>query len=173
MLPARDIYSQRSADRPADLLQSLFIAELLFPSSRVWISSPWIVDFDLIDNSSRQLSSLVPAWPATPIRFSDVLLELLERRSGIVIISNHDPKNADFLTRMEAIRGSFPDRVHIFMENQVHEKGILTDNFTLDGSMNLTYQGVNLNQEHVRYSQQPEAIHERRLVLESHWGNRL
>ena len=173
MLLARDIYSQRSADRPADLLQSLFIAELLFPSSRVWISSPWIVDFDLIDNSSRQLASLVPAWPATPIRFSDVLRELLERRSGIVIISNHDPKNADFLSRMESSRGSFPDRVHIFMENRVHEKGILTDNFTLDGSMNLTYQGVNLNQEHVRYSQQPEAIHERRLVLESHWGDRL
>ena len=173
MSSARDIYSQRSADLPADLLQSVFIAELLFPSSRVWISSPWIVDFDLIDNSSRQFASLVPAWPATPIRFTDVLLELLERRSEIVIISNHDPKNADFLSRMEANRSLFPDRVHIFRENLVHEKGILTDNFTLFGSMNLTYQGVNFNQEHVRYSQQPEDIHERRLVLESHWEGRL
>ena len=173
MSSARDIYSQRSADQPADLLQSLFIAELLFPSSRVWVSSPWIVDFDLIDNSSRQFEALVPGWPATPIRFSDVLRELLKRRSDIIIISNHDPKNADFLSRMEGMRDEFPGRLHIFRENLVHEKGILTDNFTLDGSMNLTYQGVNYNQEHVRYRHQPEAIHERRLVLDGHWGGRL
>lgn len=173
MSSARDIYSRRSADLPADLLQSLFIAELLFPSARVWISSPWIIDFDLIDNSSRQFASLVPGWPATPIRFSDVLRELLNRNSEIIIISNYDPKNANFLSRMEEMIDVFPGRVHVFRENLVHEKGILTDNFTLDGSMNLTYQGVNYNQEHVGYRHQPEAIHERRLVLESHWEDHL
>ena len=173
MSSSRDIYSRRSADLPSDLLQSLFLAELLFPSFRVWISSPWISDFDLIDNSSRQFGALVPGWPAAPIRFSDVLRELLERGSEMVIISSHDPKNNEFLSRVEGLRDLYPGRVHILRENLVHEKGILTDHFTLSGSMNLTYQGINFNQEHLAYSHQPEAVYERRLVLESHWGNRL
>ena len=173
MASHREIYSQRSADLPADLLQSLFLAELLFPSSRVWISSPWITDFDLIDNRSRQFGALVPRWPSTPIRFSEVLGELLERGSEIVVISSYDPKNDDFLSRIDDLRSLHPDRVHVFRENQVHEKGILTDHFTLDGSMNFTYRGINYNQEHVSYRCQPEMVHERRLVLESHWGGRL
>ena len=173
MSSSRDIYSRRSADLPSDLLQSLFLAELLFPSSRVWISSPWIADFDLIDNSSRQFGVLVPGWPAAPIRFSDVLRELLERGSEIVVISSHDPKNNEFLSRVEGLRDLYPGRVHILRENLVHEKGILTDHFTLSGSMNLTYQGINFNQEHLAYRHQTEAVYERRLVLESHWGSRL
>ena len=92
MTSPRQIYSQRSADLPADLLQSLFLAELLFPSCRVWISSPWITDVDLIDNRSRQFGTLVPHWPSTPIRLSEVLEELLERGSEIVIITSYDPK---------------------------------------------------------------------------------
>ena len=172
MSSSRDIYSQRSSDLPSDLLQSLFLAELLYPSSRVWISSPWITDFDLINNNSRQFSALVPGWSAAPIRLSDVLRELLERGSEIVIISSHDPKNNGFLSRVEGLRDQYPGRVRIFRDNLVHEKGILTDHFTLGGSMNLTYQGLNYNQEHLTYSHQPEAIHYRRMVLESHWGNR-
>ena len=173
MSSSRDIYSQRSSDLPSDLLQSLFLGELLYPSSRVWISSPWITDFDLLDNSARQFGELVPSWPAVPIRLSEVLREMLERGSEIVIISSHDPKNDEFLTRVESLREQYTGRIHVFRENLVHEKGILTDHFTLGGSMNLTYQGINYNQEHVSYRYQPEAIHERRLVLESHWGSRL
>ena len=173
MTSPRQIYSQRSADLPADLLQSLFLAELLFPSYRVWISSPWITDVDLIDNRSRQFGTLVPHWPSVPIRLSEVLGELLERGSEIVIITSYDPKNGDFLSKVDDLRRLHPDRVRVFRENLVHEKGILTDHFTLDGSMNFTYQGINYNQEHVFYHWQPELVHERRLVLESYWGSRL
>ena len=173
MSASREIYSQRSADLPADLLQSLFLAELLFPSSRVWISSPWITDFDLIDNSSRQFSALVPGWPAAPIRFSEVVRELLERGAEIVIITSHDQKNNDFLSRVEEMRQARPGQVHIFKENAVHEKRILTDHFALDGSMNLTFQGVNHNQEYLAYRWQAESVGEKRMVMESHWGSQL
>ena len=83
------------------------------------------------------------------------------------------PRTTSFYRGVEGLRDLYPGRVHILRENLVHEKGILTDHFTLGGSMNLTYQGINFNQEHLAYSHQPEAVYERRLVLESHWGNRL
>ncbi len=96
----RDIYAEHSNLVPAEFLQSLFIAELIRPSSRVWISSPWINDIDLIDNTARQFGTLVPSWPASWIRLSDVLDALLERGTEIVVIANYDPHNNEFLSRI-------------------------------------------------------------------------
>ena len=169
----RDIYAERSNLVPVEFLQSLFVAELILPSSRIWISSPWINDIDLIDNTARQFGSLVPSWPASWIRMSDVLSALLDRGSEIVIIANYDPHNEEFLSRIRLLKESHPGRVHVIQTADVHEKGILSDNFTLDGSMNFTYRGVNINQEYLGYRCDPEIVHERRLVLEERWGNRL
>ena len=169
----RDIYAERSNLVPAEFLQSLFISELIRPSSRIWISSPWINDIDLIDNTARQFGALVPSWPASWIRLSDVLGALLDRGAEIVIIANYDPRNIEFLSRMESLGEVHLRRVHIIQTADVHEKGILSDNFTLDGSMNFTYRGVNINQEYLGYRCDPQIVHQRRLVLEERWRRQL
>ena len=97
----RDIYAERSNLLPIAFLQSLFVAELISPSSRIWISSPWITDVNLIDNTARQFGELVPSWPASWIRLSDVLKAILEQGSDIVVISNHDQHNVELLSRVE------------------------------------------------------------------------
>ena len=169
----RDIYAGRSNLVPAEFLQSLFVAELIRPSSRIWISSPWINDIDLIDNTARQFGTLVPSWPASWIRLSEVLGALLDRGAEVVIIANYDPHNGEFLSRIELLRDVHPGRVRIIQTADVHEKGILSDKFTLDGSMNFTYRGVNINQEYLGYRCDPPTVHERRLVLEERWGRQL
>ena len=169
----RNMYTERFNVLPVDFLQSLFVAELIVPSSRVWLSSPWITDIDLINNSARQFAHLVPSWPSSWIRMSDVLRALVERGSELVVISNYDEHNVEFLSRIELLRQAHPRRVHTIKTASVHEKGILSDNFTLDGSMNFTYRGVNINQEYLAYHCDPETVHERRMVLEERWGNRL
>ena len=58
---------------PFDFLQSLFVAELIRPSRRLWISSPWISDVEIVDNRARQFGTLCPDWPATRIRLTRVL----------------------------------------------------------------------------------------------------
>jgi phosphatidylserine/phosphatidylglycerophosphate/cardiolipin synthase-like enzyme len=169
----RNIYAEHSNLVPAELLQSLFVAELIRPSSRIWISSPWINDIDLVDNTARQFGSLVPTWPASWIRLSDVLRALLDRGADIVIVANYDQQNSEFLSRMRLFNDLYPGRMHVIQNMEVHEKGILSDNFTLDGSMNITYRGVHINQEYLGYRCDNQAIHERRLVLEERWGRRL
>ena len=169
----RDIYAERSNLLPTAFLQSLLVAELISPSSRIWISSPWITDVNLIDNTARQFGELVPSWPASWIRLSNVLKALLEQGSDIVVISNHDQHNVEFLSRLEQLRSLYPGRVHIIQTDGVHEKGILSDNFTLDGSMNFTFRGININQEYLSYRCDPEIVQERRMVLESRWGDYL
>ncbi|MFC1900363.1 phospholipase D-like domain-containing protein DpdK [Chloroflexota bacterium] len=169
----RDIYAEHSKLVPTEFLQSLFVAELIRPSSRIWISSPWINDIDLIDNTARQFGSLMPIWPPSWIRFSDVIGALLDRGAEIFIIVNFDPHNTEFLFHVGLFREVYPDKLHVIQTPDVHEKGILTDNFTLDGSMNFTYQGVNINQEYLGYRCDPKIVHERRLVLEERWGGQL
>ena len=169
----RTMYTERFNVLPVDFLQSLFIAELIAPSARLWLSSPWITDINIVNNSSRQFSELVPQWAASWIRLSDVLSALVERGSSVVIISNYDSHNIEFLHRMDFLRQEYGGLVQVIKTADVHEKGILTDNFTLNGSMNFTYRGVNINQEYLGYHCELEIIHERRLVLEERWGRYL
>lgn len=173
MAVSRDIYAERSNLVPLEFLQSLFVAELIRPSYRIWISSPWIQDIDLIDNTARQFNSLVPSWPGAWIRLSGVLAALMERGSEVVIITNHDRPNDEFLTRLATYQSAYQQKLHVIRTPNVHEKGILTDSFTLDGSMNITYSGVNINQEYLSYRCDEQTVHERRLVLEERWGAHL
>ena len=38
------------------------MAELLRPSTHLWIVSPWVSDVPLIDNRARQFGTLAPDW---------------------------------------------------------------------------------------------------------------
>ena len=171
--PDRDIATRGSALVPQDFLQSLFVAELLWPSQRLWISSPWISDVALIDNTARQFSSLNPDWPAARIRLSAVLEALLERGAEVILITNLSPHNEDFLARMTPLERLYGNRLRIIRTANLHEKGILGDTFTLNGSMNLTYSGVYSNEEYLIYRCDPARVAERRVTLEDRWREQL
>jgi phosphatidylserine/phosphatidylglycerophosphate/cardiolipin synthase-like enzyme len=171
--PDRDIATRGSALVPQDFLQSLFVAELLWPSQRLWISSPWISDVELIDNTARQFSSLNPDWPAARIRLSAVLAALLERGAEVILITNRSPHNEDFFARMAPLERLYGKRLRIIKAANLHEKGILSDTFTLNGSMNLTYGGVYCNEEYLIYRCDPARVAERRVTLEDRWREQL
>ena len=169
----RDIHAIGSPYVPADFLQSLFVAEVIRPSSRLWLSSPWMSDIELIDNTARQFSSLCPDWPATRIRLTAILSTLLDRGSEIVLIVNDSPHNDELLTRLAPLAQRHPGRLHTIRHPDIHEKGILGDRYTLNGSMNLTYSGVKINEELLIYRTDPATVAERRLALEERWQDEL
>ena len=154
---------------PADFLSSLFVAELLRPSRPLWIVSPWVSDIELIDNSARQLAGLCPAWPSTQIRLSSVIQVLLERGGGLVLVVNESPHNNEFIARLEQMGLLGSKNLRCVRDATMHEKGIVGDHFTLDGSMNLTYNGVHVNSEYLIYRTDPATVAERRLTLHSLW----
>ncbi len=171
--PDRGIATRGSPLVPQDFLQSLFVAELLWPSQRLWISSPWISDVELIDNTARQFSSLNPDWPAARIRLSTVLAALLERGAEVILITNLSLHNEDFLARMMPLERLYGNRLRIIKTANLHEKGISGDTFTLNGSMNLTYNGVYSNEEYLIYQCDPAQVAERRVTLEDRWREQL
>jgi hypothetical protein len=165
----RDLYEVGSSRAALHLLQSLFIAEVLRPSRRLWIVSPWISDIELIDNSARQFSTLCLEWPATKIRVSIVLASLTCRGSHVIVIVNEAHHNDEFVARMRSDASIPTEALTIIRSEELHEKGILGDYFTLNGSMNLTFSGVYLNEEHLIYRCDLASVEQRRLELENRW----
>jgi phosphatidylserine/phosphatidylglycerophosphate/cardiolipin synthase-like enzyme len=169
----RDIHATGSPYVPADFLQSLFVAEVIRPSRRLWISSPWLSDIELIDNSARQFASICPDWPTARVRLSTIFRSLLERGAEIVIIVNQSPHNGDLLDRLAPLTRLYSKQLRTITDLNVHEKGILGDGYTLNGSMNLTYGGIKINEELLIYRTDPEMVAERRVALERRWGDHL
>ena len=166
--PSRDLTTQeRTRDVPADFLQSVFALELLAPSRPLWIVSPWVSDIELLNNEGGRFSALNPDWPNAQIRLVAVLETLAARGGEVVIVTSSDPHN-DALERRLHDLGS--EAIRLVREQQLHMKGIVGEHFTLDGSMNLTYNGVHRNEEHLIYRTDPAEVQEHRVELAQRWG---
>lgn len=165
----RNIHTRASSRQVPDLLQSIFAAELIFPSRCIWLVSPWITDIPVIDNRANQFLSIEPAWARRNVRLSEVIHKLLSLGTTVHIATRPDDHNKNFLNFIElAAREGLPTCTHIAAE--LHEKGILGDHYYLSGSMNLTYNGISLNEEFVHYQTNINIVAENRVALAHRWG---
>jgi phosphatidylserine/phosphatidylglycerophosphate/cardiolipin synthase-like enzyme len=167
----RDLFVGGTGQVPREFLQSLFSLELLAPSKRLWICSAWLSDIEVIDNTARRFSSLVPSWPAAHVTMSRVFEALLERGAALVVVVNSDGHNDYMAARLQQLRRVYQELCCVRREQTIHEKGIHGDHFTVDGSMNLTYNGIFVNDEHVLFRTSAAAIAERLTALERRWGS--
>lgn len=165
-MSSRDLTGPGQTRAIRDLLQSLFAIELLRPSRRLWIGFGWISDIEILDNQARQFSALQPDWPATQIRLSAVLEALAAKGCEVVVLVRDHVWNQSFIDKMRAL-SHLPIRVIIAPD--FHEKGLLGDDYVLSGSMNLTWSGVTVNDEHILLRTDPASVAERRLQLQEKW----
>jgi len=143
-----------------ELLQTMFVAELLISKGDVWIVSPWISNVVLVDNRSGNFDSLNPEWGRREVRLSDVLATLMGRSTNVTIVTRNDERNVPFITKLceVAQQHGLEDRASITIRDQLHTKGILLSNSLLMGSMNLTYYGMEINDEWVEFCIDQEEI---------------
>ncbi|MBB2784862.1 UNVERIFIED_ORG: hypothetical protein GGD43_000032 [Rhizobium esperanzae] len=167
--PARDLHGPAQSRAVRDLFQSLFIAELINPSPKLWFFFAWISDIEVIDNSARQFASLQPDWPSAMIRLSEVLRALLVRGTQIRLIIREHGHNDYFIARLQALKAIYGDQVRWIIEKDFHAKGLLGADYFLSGSMNLTLNGISINGEHLVLRTDPPAVAEQTIELESRW----
>lgn len=167
--PSRDLHGPAQSRAVRDLFQSLFVAELVNPSPKLWLFFAWISDVDILDNSARQFAALEPDWPASAIRLSQVLRALLSRGVQIRLIIREDGHNDYFIARLNGLRVRFGDRIKWTIEKTFHAKGLLGADYFLSGSMNLTLNGISINGEHLVLRTDPAAVAEQAIELESRW----
>ena len=171
--PARDLFGPEQTGTIRDLLHSLFIAELLRPSACLWLAFGWISDIEVIDNRARQFAALQPDWPASGIRLSRLMGALVEAGGKIALVLRDIDHNRQFIEAIEPLRDRYPDQVRIALGKDVHDKGILGDDYLLSGSMNLTYNGVTVNDEHLTLRTDMASVEGWRVALEQKWGRAL
>jgi phosphatidylserine/phosphatidylglycerophosphate/cardiolipin synthase-like enzyme len=165
----RYIYSRFGSAQVAEVLQAIFAAEILLPSKRVWLVSPWVSDIPLLDNRANSFSSLVPTWSRSRVTLSMVLCRLLEAGTVVHVATRGDEEhNRDFIRRMEALRQDHPE-LSIHLQSELHDKGVLTDGCFLAGSMNFTHSGISVNQEALHFTTDPAVLAEHHLTFQARW----
>jgi phosphatidylserine/phosphatidylglycerophosphate/cardiolipin synthase-like enzyme len=165
--PSRDLHGPAQSRAVRDLFQSLFVAELINPSEKLWLFFAWISDVEILDNSARQFAVLEPDWPAAPIRLSQVLGALLSRGVEIRVIIRKHGHNDFFRARL--LKARYGNLLKWTIENSFHAKGLLGADYFLSGSMNLTLSGISVNGEHLVLRTDPAAVAEQAIELESRW----
>ncbi|TDT14598.1 hypothetical protein BDK89_0153 [Ilumatobacter fluminis] len=163
-------YSSR--EELADVLQSIFVSELLVPSKPLWIVSPWISDVQVIDNRTGNFSGLLTAMPQRWIRLGEVIEQHLGRGGSLTLATRPDDHNrvfTEFLKRRTREIGR-ERSLRVVMSADLHEKGILTQGVLLSGSMNLTYNGLRRLEEAVHLTDEDDALARARSAYRDRWG---
>lgn len=153
-----------------ELLQTMFVADMLISKKELWLVSPWISNVILIDNRSGNFDALNPEWGRREVRLVDVLIALMTRGTAVRIITRNDETNRPFINKMGEVAEqlALEDQLSITLREKLHTKGVLLSNSLLMGSMNLTYNGMEINDEWVEFSLGPEDLARTKLEFEQY-----
>ena len=155
------------------LLQSIFCAEIMAPSNPLWLSSGWISDIPILDNSARQFQALWPDWDSRPIRLSEYLNAHCGRGGRVAVVLRDVSHNSDFIQILTQSRAYRNEQLAVVVTKEQHVKGLVGEHLMIGGSMNFTFNGIEINDEEVIYRCDPASIHEKRLSLMEKWGQSL
>ena len=149
-----------------ETLSDLMVGLILCPE-KVWLVSPWVTDFDLLDNRSGDWDSVNPAWGCRHVAFSELLIAAIEAGCDVRIVTNDDNNNHAFLKKLYIAIGS--EGVAHLISDPLHTKGLLSSTFFLSGSMNFTYSGLNRNDELVTLTTNSELISSAKIEFEDRY----
>lgn len=173
MIRPRRLYKagRWATSEAGELLQGLFVSELVAPSTRLWLVSPWITDFPTIDNRTLAFERLVPEWGPRVVHLTEVVRGILIR-GGHVSIVTRPSHSDDFIARLGAMSevDTTSGSLNVVTRTKLHEKGVLSDSFHLGGSMNLTYSGVQINDEALILDTDPDTLAHARSSYVSRYG---
>ena len=156
-----------------ELLELLFVSELLLPSKCLWLVSPWLTDLEILDNRSGAFASIDPQWGSRRIRLAEILGKMLELGSHIVIATRTGQHNDSFVRRLDDLARSSGSvrRLTIHRRDTLHLKGLLGNEFYLSGSMNFTFNGVEILEEGLTFETSRDATESARIpFLDSYGG---
>jgi phosphatidylserine/phosphatidylglycerophosphate/cardiolipin synthase-like enzyme len=174
LMAERDLSGPGQTRAIRDILQSLFICELVRPSKPLWLFFAWTTDIEILDNSARQFAALCPDWPSAPIRLSTVLDGILSRAGSVNVLLRQSEHNMHFIARLEHLRQRYgSSAIKWCVRPEFHKKGMLGDDYVLTGSMNLTVRGLAVNDENVTLRCDPKIVAEQRIDLQTRWGHQL
>ena len=155
-----------------DLLQTIFIGEILSPSKCLWLISPWISNIVIINNENGSFSTLDPSWGRRQIRLVEVVGKIISLGAHTVIATRSLSHNESFLSSLLEYTDDIgaKSRLTIKKRDILHNKGILGDSYYLNGSMNITYNGIELLEEQITFDISKSGVAQARLAFHNSYG---
>jgi phosphatidylserine/phosphatidylglycerophosphate/cardiolipin synthase-like enzyme len=133
--------SRRGRAELQDLLQTIFVAELLAPSCELWLVSPWITNIAVINDSSGRFRVLNESGRSR-LYLVDVLARLLQDGTRVVVVTRPKESGAFLSALRNASKHLSADRLAIIERDTLHAKGLVGDHYCVWGSMNFTWSGT-------------------------------
>ena len=162
------VHGRQGTRQVKGTLGNLLIGLILSPDD-LWLVSPWVSDFDLLDNRSGHWDTVEPAWGERMVRFSEMLGAAVSAGCGLKMVTNQDPMNQRFYDQIRsAVITEKP--IRRLERDTLHTKGLLCSSFFLAGSMNFTYSGTHRNDERVQLTTGLDAIAEARIAFETQYS---
>jgi hypothetical protein len=153
-----------------EIVEAAFAAELLAPSTRFWLVSPWLSDVPVLDNSSGGYTTLCPDFARSRVPVSHVLAEFVVRGADVYVVTRPD-EGGSVVRALRSIAGEpATTRFHHVVKPDLHVKVILSDAMALRGSMNLTFSGTEFLDELESFTMDPKEIADIRVELETTYG---
>lgn len=151
-----------------EVLGSLLTGLIVVPKP-LWLVSPWVSDFDLLDNQSGEWDMVQPAWGLKVVTFSQLLIDCVEAGCSLNLVTRDEATNASFLKRLDDALANHSE-YRVGLSENLHAKGLLTSDWYLSGSMNFTFSGTNMNDEQLQLTTNTGVISETKLEFEKRYG---
>lgn len=137
-----------------ELLAWVFAAEFASPSDHIWIAMGWISDVVIYDTFNGQFDAVVGRGSAGKIHVSDLVVMMARRGTRVSVITRPDSSNEVFIDaiRRKARGSEAESRIRLHLSPEVHHKNIVGKDWFIDGSMNLTANGLDNNVESLTLS---------------------
>lgn len=169
----REIFKNATVSQSAvrEVLAFVFAQELLLPSGDVFFVTPWISNIAIFDNDLGQFDGINPEWAKREVRLVEIIVAMASVGAMIHVHTRPDAHNKHFRRRLdESIADAGMGERLLWRENDqyLHTKGLLTDRVSIRGSMNLTENGVALNDEAITVSYDPADIANTRVHFDSY-----
>jgi len=164
-------YKTVSCHEVEDLFQAFFVSELLYPSKKLWLISPWVSDIPVIDNQTSKFSGLGICNPRK-IRLVDILTLLMQRDVIIYLVVSHLPHNTPFVNALikKTLEKGLEQNLLVGRSDSEHSKGILSNHQYYNGSMNITYNGIYHNGETLTFTIRADEIAQASIHFQNIYG---
>ncbi len=170
MINQRQIFLHGSlGQRQLREVLSAQLVGLMIKPELIWLVSPWVSDFPILDNRSGNWDSVEPSWGDREIGFLELLTSAINGGCPLRLVTKDDGKSISFISQLKNRLLTSADFKNLSTGN-VHSKGLLTHSFFLKGSMNYTYSGANLNDEHLMLTTDGTMISEALLEFEERYN---
>ena len=173
MIPVRDIHrhSRYARNEARELLQSIFVAELIRPSRELWLVSPWLNDIVVVEDTAGAFSALLSGNDRVSLTLSAALVRIAEAGAFVHIVSRPG-QSLDFLRALgpHLVGSDAETRLRWKTVPTLHTKGLAGDDYRVMGSMNFTFNGIELNDEAIQFDRDANAVARVKLEFEQQYG---